>query len=96
MQVAVLYTSPEGSRRVRVVNLALQVADLAGNVFRMADADAVVCHLTKEGASAHNVLYLWTAANLAVVNSHDEASQGENECDSGGAERGMCFNLVRI
>jgi protein transport protein SEC24 len=49
VQCAALYTSAEGKRRVRVLNVAVQVAELAGNVFRMADMDAVVCHLAKDG-----------------------------------------------
>ena len=50
IQCALLYTSLDGKRRVRTINLAVQVADLAGNVFRNADMDAVVCHLSKEGS----------------------------------------------
>ncbi|KAJ8596156.1 beta-sandwich domain of Sec23/24 [Rhizopogon salebrosus TDB-379] len=48
LQCAVLHTTPEGQRRVRSCNLALQVADLAANVFRFADMDAVVCQLARE------------------------------------------------
>jgi protein transport protein SEC24 len=51
IQCAVLYTSVDGERRVRVVNLALNVADLAGTVFRFADMDAVVTHLAKMAVS---------------------------------------------
>jgi protein transport protein SEC24 len=49
LQCAALYTSSDGYRRVRVVNLALTVADLAGTVFRFADMDAVVTHIAKKG-----------------------------------------------
>ena len=49
IQVATLYTSSEGERRVRVCNVAVQVAALAGSVFRFADMDAVVAHTIREG-----------------------------------------------
>ena len=49
IQVALLYTSAQGERRVRVCNLGVQVASMAGNVYRFADMDAVVCHLIREG-----------------------------------------------
>ncbi|KAH9965184.1 hypothetical protein BC827DRAFT_1259263 [Russula dissimulans] len=44
IQCAVLHTTFDGQRQIRVINLALQVTDLAGNVFRFADMDVVVAH----------------------------------------------------
>jgi len=51
IQSALLYTTISGQRRVRVCNLGLQVASMAGSVFRYADMDTVVCHLVREGIS---------------------------------------------
>ncbi|KAK7680202.1 hypothetical protein QCA50_016711 [Cerrena zonata] len=48
IQVATLYTSVDGERRVRTCNVAVQVAALAGSVFRFADMDAVVGHVIRE------------------------------------------------
>jgi len=48
IQCAVLHTTTDGRRRVRVVNLALQVAELAANVFRFADMDVVVAHFVRQ------------------------------------------------
>ena len=49
VQVAVLYTSAGGERRVRVLNLNLPVTNHIGNVFRFADFDTSVVRLLKEG-----------------------------------------------
>ncbi|TFK46815.1 hypothetical protein OE88DRAFT_1811622 [Heliocybe sulcata] len=51
LQCAVLHTTRDGERRVRTINLALQVASLAGTVFRYADMDAVVAHYAREAVS---------------------------------------------
>ena len=54
LQCATLYTSVSGERRIRVINLALNVVELAGSVFQYADLDTVIAHFAKEGASRHN------------------------------------------
>ncbi|KAG8907147.1 COPII coat Sec23p-Sfb3p heterodimer component [Tulasnella sp. 403] len=52
LQAAVLYTTVEGERRVRVCNIGFKPSTLAGNVFKRADQDTGVCLLAKEAALA--------------------------------------------
>jgi protein transport protein SEC24 len=52
IQCATLYTSIWGERRVRVINLALQVVELAGNVYQFADSGTVLCRFAREGTSS--------------------------------------------
>lgn len=49
VQVAVLYTSSTGERRVRCLNLSCGATSLIGNVFRFADLDASVAVFIKDG-----------------------------------------------
>ena len=42
LQAALLYTTPDGNRRVRVHTLALPVASSLGSVFRGADLDTTL------------------------------------------------------
>jgi protein transport protein SEC24 len=49
IQCATLYTTRTGERRVRVLNIAVQVSTLAGNVFKNADLEVVCCTLAREG-----------------------------------------------
>ncbi|KAL5641313.1 hypothetical protein ACGC1H_001709 [Rhizoctonia solani] len=48
IQCATLYTSREGERRVRVLNIAVQVSTLAANVFKNADLEVVCCTFARE------------------------------------------------
>ncbi|KAI0642552.1 sec24-like protein [Trametes meyenii] len=48
IQVALLYTTVAGERRVRTFNVALRVVTLAGNVFQYADMDATVSLMIRE------------------------------------------------
>ena len=48
-QAALLYTTWDGQRRVRVMNLGLPVTDHIGSVYRFADLDTTVGLLLKEG-----------------------------------------------
>jgi protein transport protein SEC24 len=49
IQCALLYTTVGGQRRVRIITLAMTIADLAGNVFKYADMDATVAYFAKDG-----------------------------------------------
>lgn len=51
-QVAVLYTSGSGERRVRILNMSMGTTGIIGNVFRFADLDAAVTLYAKEGKSS--------------------------------------------
>ncbi|BGP15597.1 hypothetical protein JCM10213_004114 [Rhodosporidiobolus nylandii] len=50
-QCAALYTSATGERRVRVHNLAVPVSSVLTNVFRAADLDTTITHITKDAIS---------------------------------------------
>ena len=50
VQVAALYTSSSGERRVRCLNMSFALTSLIGNVFRFADLDAAVTVFVKDGA----------------------------------------------
>lgn len=52
VQVAVLYTSADGERRVRCLNMSFTTTSLIGNVFRFADLDAAVSVFMKDGESS--------------------------------------------
>lgn len=49
IQCATLHTTRTGERRVRVLNIAVQVSTLAANVFKNADLEVVCCTFTREG-----------------------------------------------
>lgn len=48
LQCALLYTTTEGARRVRVSTLALPVSDQMGAVFKGADLDSQLSALTRQ------------------------------------------------
>ncbi|KAI9223746.1 hypothetical protein BC828DRAFT_344662 [Blastocladiella britannica] len=52
IQVALLYTSATGSRRIRVHTISLSTTTLLGNVFRFAELDTAVNFLAKSACAA--------------------------------------------
>ena len=59
VQVAALYTSSSGERRVRCLNMSFTTTSLIGNIFRFADLDSSVTVFMKDGMCA-----LMTGATL--------------------------------
>jgi protein transport protein SEC24 len=57
VQVATLYTSAAGERRVRVVNASMPVTATLAEVFRYADMEAVTSLLLRQ---VRNRLVFWT------------------------------------
>ena len=73
LQCAVLYTSREGERRVRVLNVAFQIATLAGNVFRFADAETTLAFLAKECKRNESIFVIGTddcTSHLIIGKAH--------------------------
>ena len=52
LQCALLYTTTDGARRVRVSTLALPVSDQMGAVFKGADLDSQLASLTRQVCAA--------------------------------------------
>lgn len=52
LQCALLYTTTDGARRVRVSTLALPVSDQMGAVFKGADLDSQLASLTRQVSSS--------------------------------------------
>jgi protein transport protein SEC24 len=48
-QIAILFTSCNGQRRLRVHNLALQITSDYSIIYRLIDEDSLVTHLFKQG-----------------------------------------------
>lgn len=49
IQAALLYTHRSGQRRLRVINLALNVAHQLADVYRSMELDTTINFLTKQG-----------------------------------------------
>ena len=94
IQCAVLHTTTDGQRRVRVINLALQVTELAADVFRYADMDVVVAHLMRQSKSIFAaIIDAWIY--LSFVSYHPHADF-KTIPDSGRVDRAVLLNLVFV
>lgn len=67
IQCATLYTTRTGERRVRVLNLAVQVSTLAGNVFKNADLEVVCCTFAREGKYSLYALFFANLFHLVTI-----------------------------
>lgn len=63
-QAALLYTTKDGHRRVRVHNLNIPVTEHIADVFRQGDHEATVSFLAKKGTSSWLRLYSQWEANI--------------------------------
>ena len=59
VQIAALYTSSSGERRVRCLNMSFNTTSLIGNVFRFADLDSSVTVLLKDGTRKLCFYFTW-------------------------------------
>lgn len=94
LQCAVLYTTVRGERRVRVMNVALQVAALAGNVFRYADVDATVCFLAKECKASTSPLHPCRAQTNCSIAMSSLSSHTLSNIRDGLTEKCSCILLA--
>lgn len=60
LQCALLYTTTDGARRVRISTLALPVSDQMGAVFKGADLDSQLANMTRQ-VCGHCVLPVTTS-----------------------------------
>jgi protein transport protein SEC24 len=56
MQVAVLYTSVSGQRRLRIINMAFNVCTQLSDLFRNCELDVLINYLAKLGIFPIGVL----------------------------------------
>jgi protein transport protein SEC24 len=95
-QVALLYTSSTGERRIRVHTLALPTATNLGEVFASADAQAVASVLAKMAIDRALSSRL-TDAREAMINLVADCLKSYRELMGGGADRGlMAPNSLRL
>lgn len=92
IQSAVLYTTADGQRRVRVCNLALQVAPLAADVFRYADMDAVISYLMRECGPFLNKVFLYTLMLQRCLTNENDTTEAHTRRHYGK----MLINASRV
>lgn len=83
-QCAILHTTSDGHRRIRVHNLSLTVTSLIANVFRMADLDALLQFTCKKSISQIRTIPIPTL----VSNFHIRSAQAL------GSYRKFCANTM--
>ena len=58
VQCALLYTTMNGERRIRVHTLALPVTSVLGTLFRNADLDAQTCFMVRKAANTLSLIHI--------------------------------------
>lgn len=95
-QVALLYTSSTGERRIRVHTLALPTATTLGEIFSSADAQAIASVLAKMAIDRALSSRL-SDAREAMINLVADCLKAYRELMGGGADRGLISpNSLRL
>ena len=90
-QVAVLYTSVSGQRRLRILNVAFNVCTQLSDLFRNCELDVLVNYLAKLGRSLKMwriEVYMYVHCNLLC--SHSSKPKLQPQAGARGPDEPMC------
>lgn len=100
-QAALLYTTKDGHRRVRVHNLNMPITEHIADVFRHGDHEAIVSFLAKKGQYWHVELLIFDdrfGINLTPLTrcSHVRRASHSKERNQRKAFRNVCQSIICI